>query len=233
MYPNIVFTCTTFNRMDLFIKTIDSFLSTCKDKDLISRWLIGDDGSSEQDLQNIASLYPFVEIFRNPKKGQAANLNNLWSKVDTEWFFHCEDDWLFTRKDNYIRKLFDIIEKENNVRNATLRHWEGKTKLCRSKEAREKFEYVIHHYDPDASLEESFCTDCYWCGYTLNPGLQHKPTINLLGKYDESINISSRKWDRPQAQKYYSLGLQRASLKGHYIEHLGEYKSAYELKRLT
>lgn len=226
MYPKITFTCTTFNRLKLFIETMDTFLDTCLDKYLISEWLVGDDGSSYLELQMMQKRYPFLKILQNPKKGQASNINHLWSHVNTEWFFHCEDDWHFHKSDTYIKHLFDVVFDDEKIRNATLRHWEPDI----IKTTRSGVRYGVHRYLPDTSKEAMRKADSWWCGYTLNPGLQHKPTVEILGRYDESYWIGSRYWDRPQAIRYYELGFKRGNLMGHYIEHIGEGQSAYNLR---
>lgn len=223
-YPEITFTMTTFDRHHLFTKTIDSFLSTCLDLDLINRWVISDDGSPQSDIDKMKKSYPFFEIHKNPGKGQASNINNLFSLVETEWFFHCEDDWLFIKKDNYIRKLFDIAFDNPTIKNITLRYWVGGEV---ESETVSGFKYNIHDYLPSKKFEESLDTDWWWCGYTLNPGLQHLPTIKKIGKYDESMPLNSRKWDRKPAIKYYELGYKRGNMLDKYIEHIGDKESAY------
>lgn len=226
MYPQLTFTMTTFNRYRLFQKTLDSFLSMCLDKDLISSWIISDDGSSEEDLQKMQNNYPFLQIYRNPGKGQASNLNNLFSKVETLWFFHCEDDWLFRVKDNFLRKAMDIALENEDIKNITLRHWIG----GEERKTANGMRFNVHVYNPDALQREICKTDAWWCGYTLNPGIQNKMTVDLLGKYDEKFPIDRRQWDREQARMYFHLGLKRANLLGNYIEHIGEEKSAYKLR---
>lgn len=226
IYPNLTFTMTTFNRLPLFIETMNSFLETCLDKFLIKEWIISDDGSSDEDLQAMQSLYPFLTVLRSPRKGQAANLNYLFSKVTTEWFFHCEDDWRFIKKGHYLERLFDVAFDSSENKNVVLRHWEG----GELKKTKSGIDYNVHVHDPDVPRQVHTKNDAWWCGYSLNPGLQHLPTIRLLGKYDESTDISKRTWDRPQAQMYFALGLKRANLLGHYIEHIGEGKSAYKFR---
>src|SRR4030065_367812 len=238
-YPKIDITLTTYKRRDLFEKTLDSFLQTCQDFDLVNRWLVGDDGSSQKDLNWMKKRYPFLDIQRNPSKGQASNINNLFARVETEWFFHFEDDWIFLKKDNYIRKLFDIVFDNEKVKNATLRFWTGSEKDI--KETKTGTKYFIHNYLPirESRMQRRLSqeeqqrikhADALWCGYTLNPALQHKPTIELLGRYDESV-INKRSWDRPQAVKYYELGYKRANLLEKYIEHIGENNSAYDIRQ--
>lgn len=236
-YPKIDLTITTFKRRDLFERTMDSFLDTCLDLNLINRWLVGDDGSSSQDLFLMKSKYPFLIICNNPKQGQASNVNNLFSKVGTEWFFHMEDDWLFVKRDNYIQKLFDIVFEDELIRNATLRLWKGEN----SQKTKTGVDYFVHDFLPLSRYQIKNMTeeerrkvnqaDAMWCGYTLNPSLQHKATVDRLGKYDENFDIKKRSWDRQNAIKYYEIGFKRANLLDKYIEHIGEENSAYNIRK--
>lgn len=227
MYPKITFTMTTFKRFKLFVTTMNSFLDTCLDRDLICKWIVSDDGSDPVYIKMMKTLYPFLTIVKNPGIGQAANLNNLFSLVDTEYFFHSEDDWLFKVKDNYIWKMMDVMFENPKIKNITLRYWEGGESAITSTGV----PYNIHIYNPDVPKEEICKNDAWWCGYTLNPGMQHKPTVDLLGKYDEALNPHKRNWDRPQAIKYSELGLKRGNLLNpNYIEHLGDSQSAYTIR---
>ena len=238
-YPKIDITLTTYKRRDLLQKTMESFLNTCLDFDLVNRWLVGDDGSSKEDIKWMKEKYSFLTIYQNSKKGQASNINNIFSKVETDWFFHMEDDWLFLKKDNYIRKLFDIVFDNELIKNATLRFWTGDKKDIR--QTPNGTQYFIHNYLPvrpsrvqkrlsEKEKQRIKEADALWCGYTLNPSLQHKETINKLGRYNEEI-IFKRNWDRPQAIKYYELGYKRANLMENYIEHIGENNSAYDIRQ--
>jgi hypothetical protein len=204
---------------------MDSFLENCLDKGLISRWLVCDDHSSNEDIVEMKRRYPFLEIIKSPGRGQAASINHLFSQVETEWFFHCEDDWLFIKKDNFLQKLFDVAFDDYWIKNVTLRYWTGN--LVKSKKTR-GLAYNVHQYIPDQYAKAVWeKNDCKWYGYTLNPGLQHKPTVDKLGKYNIEYNINSRFWDRPPAVKYLTLGFKRANLLDKYIEHIGEGNSAY------
>jgi hypothetical protein len=224
-YPFINFTVTTCSRLELFIKTMDSFLSSCLDKDLIVRWILCDDHSSSADIIEMNRRYPFFEILRSPKRGQAASLNFLFAQIKSDWFFHCEDDWLFQHRGNFIRRMFDVAFHDHMIRNITLRKWTGNEQVTRN-----GIKYNLHRYfhqderPPQQLIEQS---DCRWFGYTLNPGLQHLATVKQLGEYDERYDINSRFWDRPQAEKYLKLGYKRANLLDFPIEHIGEGKSAY------
>lgn len=224
-FPKITFTMTTYQRLQLFLRTMESFMSTCMDRDLIQEWIICDDGSSDRDLETMKNKYPFLTIIRNPGAGQASSINHLFSKVRTMYFFHCEDDWLFRIPDHYIRKCMSVMFHDPYIRNVTLRYWETGIAEMTS----DGIEYYLHKYDPTVPKEDGFKTNSWWYGYTLNPGLQHKPTVDELGKYDES-DTCKRHWDKKQAKIYLLKGYKTANLTAPYIEHLGDGCSAYKIR---
>lgn len=201
------------------------------ERDLITEWIVSDDGSNEEEFERMKKLYPFIRFLRSPKKGQPANLNFLLSQVKTEWFFHMEDDWLFVKKDNFIRKLFDVIFEEPTVKNVILRHWQPFNERL-LKETKTGVKYVIHFFDPLADTAKKAVTDSAWYGYSFNPGIQNIEIIRKLGRFDESHNPASRWWDKENARYYLELGFKRASLyDGPYIEHIGELESLYSISR--
>ena len=217
IYPNIAYTMTMGRRMGMFMRTRRSFMDCCMDQDLISEWIVNDDGSSPEDLAFSKEQFPFLRITSATRMGQAAALNNLFRKVTTEYFYHNEDDWHYTRKGHFIRECLDIAHNHHRVRNVILRQWSP----IFVKDG--GLEYRVHLFDPFLKpLDSEKCAqnaDRRWFGYSLNPGLQHLPTIRQLGEYDE--NIVSRKFDRSIARRYWQCGYLRANLSSRYIFHLG------------
>jgi hypothetical protein len=207
-----------------------SFMQTCQDKDLIKRWILVDDGSRKEDIDWMKRKYPFFEVYTNkPKKGQPVSLNKIISLVETEWFFHCEDDWMFLKPRKFIRKLFDIANDDSRIKNIIL------TRKTGNVITRNNITYNLHKYDPvmEPPLAEVYSKrileeDCNWFGYSWNPGLHHIPTLKLVGELDEDHNTNSRKWDRNHALKYLELGFKRANpMECVYIEHIGDGQSEY------
>lgn len=228
MDEKVTFTITTSRRLSLFIKTMESFLKRCKDKERIVRWICCDDRSSSSDFSAMKNKYPFIEFYRSPKPGQAANLNFLFSKVKTEWIFHNEDDWLFIRDGKFIGEMLKIARSDKRIRNIVLRHWRGV--YVKNGD----LEYRVHVYYEHCGPNHIKRADMKWFGYSLNPGLQHKPTIDALGSYNEDAGIvgyQGRFFDRPQAMQYNKMGLKRANLMQGYIEHIGDRLSAYNMNR--
>lgn len=218
-YPKITFTMTTGGRLELFFKTMDSFLENCLDQDIIKEWIISDDRSSDIDIKKMKAKYPFLKIYKSPQYGQPASLDFLFSKVKTEWFFHCEDDWLFIKKDYFIRKLLDIAFSDVRIKNIVLRYWQGV--FIKHK----KLEYYMHIYNKDSIGNANEMeigrkiNNWSWYGYSFNPGLQNTEVIKLLGK--NMGKIEDRKWDQNTARKYLACGFKTANLTEKYIEHIG------------
>jgi len=211
----ITFTCTTSRRIRLFFNMMESFLNCCEDKDMITRWIVSDDRSSEKDINNMKKAFPFLEIVRPDKNGQAASLNKLFSCVKTDWIFHSEDDWVFLRRDKIITKCLEIHKDDDRIRNIILTNWRG------VKVNSGNLEYIIHYHHPSLIKEVARTCDARWLGYSLNPGLQHLKTIKKYGEYNLNFKQNSRFWDRLLAFRYLKDGYKRASLIGNYVMHTG------------
>ncbi len=230
-YPLITLTCTSGKRPDLFRQTIESFLKNCLDRDLIIRWLVSDDGTDERDLNDLRKLFPFIEFLKADKPGQPASLNLLFSKVQTEWFFHLEDDWNFLNKGHFIRELFDIADTDPKLKYIGLRKFEPlREELLQ--ETKSGASYVLHEFNTSYSYEKMIETDSCWFGWSLNPGLQNTKVIKQLGKFDEDYKPTTRWWDRSHPQKFLKLGYRRANIYDDYIEHVGgDQDSLYAMLR--
>jgi glycosyltransferase involved in cell wall biosynthesis len=228
-YPKITLTCTSGRRHALFERTFDSFMANCKDQDLIERWIVSDDGSTEGEFEAMQERYPHIEFHRSPKQGQPASLNFLFSEVQTDWFFHMEDDWEFIKPGRFIRKLFDIAACEKMVLAPTLRKWKP-LKPEYLKKTRGGTWYVMHKYQPGLDDDTIAATDSSWFGWSLNPGLQYKPLMDEFGPFEETDKPTTRFWDRPHAQKYHTLGYRRANIYDNYIRHIGD-ESLYSILR--
>lgn len=62
-FPLITLTITSCKRLDLFVKTINSFMQCCKDIHLIDEWFCVDDNSSIEDRLRMQELYPFINFY--------------------------------------------------------------------------------------------------------------------------------------------------------------------------
>jgi GR25 family glycosyltransferase involved in LPS biosynthesis len=113
---NVTVTMTSCKRIDLFTKTVNSFINCCTDLEKVDEWIVIDDNSSDRDRERMKMLYPFINfIFKNPEqKGHAVSMNMLTKRIRTKYTFHLEDDWLFFDERNYITECKDILASNPN-----------------------------------------------------------------------------------------------------------------------
>ena len=113
----VTLTVTCGRRLDLFERTINSFLNCCRDIDLVGRFVCIDDNSSLRDRERMRSLYPFFEfIFKSDEeKGHAKSMNRLLDIVATPYWLHLEDDWHFIVTTDYVARAMSILEAEPDV----------------------------------------------------------------------------------------------------------------------
>ena len=120
---NIVFTITTCKRFPLFERTINSFMTCCKE-DLwrIRKWICVDDNSSIEDREKMQKQYPFFDfIFKdNSNKGHPQSMNIIYNEaLKYPYLLHMEDDWEFIFKDNCISKCLEVLNCDFEVKQCT------------------------------------------------------------------------------------------------------------------
>ncbi|MFX0132987.1 MAG: hypothetical protein ACFFDN_05005 [Candidatus Hodarchaeota archaeon] len=213
----IIWTCTAGRRISYFIQMMDSFLDTCQDKDLISRFICIDDRSEKRDLEILKKRYPIIEFYNNLKYGQLNSLKLLLD-LDAEYLFHTEDDWLFLADESYITKCLKIMDLDNRIKQVTLRHWE--TMYIKQNE----FEYGMHVYSPFDTFRWNVVqyNDCDYPGLSFNPSLIDYKVFKkciVAGKQDTP---ECRGWDKQVAKAFWDFGYKRANLYGNYIKHIGK-----------
>ena len=224
-YPKIPVVITSCCRINLLDKMLDSFHRCCLDKDLITDYFVFDDHSIKEELDRIQKKWD-LKIFHNQYEGQAYSINFLRIQLDKmgiKWYLHLEDDWLFIKQDHFIRKMFDIAFDDDRIKNVVLRFWN-----CPHIQ-NNKLKYRLHVRKEGENMN----TDNDWAswGYSFNPGLQHIPTMKLIGHYPEGI--MSRNFDKEPAKKYYQLDYKRANLEDNYIIHTGVNHSRYEKRTVN
>lgn len=239
--PMYTLTVTTCKRLDLFVKTMNSFLNCCEDLLLIDRWICVDDNSSESDREIMQSLYPFFEfVFKTPsQKGHPQSMNILLKKIKerkTHFIFHMEDDWMFYEKKCYISTLSAVLEHSVNqgVMQCLVNKNYGETEKCIDIkggifcETNNRLRYYIHEWCPTEESMNEFsskygknCKQCaYWPHYSLRPSLIRYQVFELLGDYNETVSH----FEMDYAYKYVTK-FKSAFLEGMYSYHIGRLTS--------
>ena len=209
---NVFFSITTCKRYDLFLKTMNSFLNCCKDINLIDYFFCVDDNSSHEDKKNMLENYPFFKFHfkKEAEKGHLISMNIIWNKLNElkpKYWIHLEDDWLFIKPCNYVKKSIDFLEKhgKNNIHQILFNKnyaeiindysFVGGTKMDTN--------YLLHIKD-EPNLVGKNCA--YWPHYSFRPSMCIVDTILNLGNYD-SVNSF---FEMDYATKYYNKGYKSA-----------------------
>ena len=107
---------TSCNRHALLRRTLDSFI---KYADILPvTTIIVEDGSVDApdwiDCPHQNNNLPKMWI-KNPRRlGQLANIDRRYSEVNTEYLFHCEDDWEFFET-GFVRESYEILAAHPRV----------------------------------------------------------------------------------------------------------------------
>ena len=237
----IILTMTTGTRLDLFIRTMESFLTACQDKDLISRWIVSDDRSSTKDLFEMKDRYSFLEIYPSPEPGQLNSLIHVFSiasgtavnplqimKPGKLIVFTLEDDWDFIRPGHFIREALAVMREDGRVRNVVLRGWKSPLILNNG-----QYYHLHAYYYPTGELADQFkeitkTTDCLWPSYSCNPGLQDINSILPILKEIRARKVADLCWENETGKEFIKRGFRRANLTEKYIQHMGGERTLFK-----
>lgn len=165
MAKEITVCLTSCNRFDLLHRTLTSFFAT--NTYPIKKFIITEDSTQpEMQRQILANYGDKVELIFNPVNlGIYRSVDNMYNLVDTEYIFHCEDDWQFDGNPNFMQESIDILEERKDVHQIWIR-----------KDA--YVDWVENTLQQTATgvnykmLKGQFCGE--WCGFSHNPGLRRK-----------------------------------------------------------
>lgn len=220
---------TSCRRLKLFIKTMDSFLSTCTDLHLISKFICIDDNSSEEDRKNMKKRYPFINFVwkTSEEKGHAKSMQMLVSMVQTPYLLHIEDDWQFFDGKDLIRDALEVLDSNNNIGQVLFNQNYAEIPEQIPVGGHETFtdkhlRYFIHEHCIDTYKKEAFLKNhpnkihCnYWPHFSLRPSLIR----TCIFKHISFENIIS--FEQTFAWKYIKAGYISAFLQGIRCKHIG------------
>lgn len=206
---------TSCGRFDLLEKTLDSFFE--KNTYPIKKVIITEDSTEGNKLKKLISKYKnqnFHLIVNEARLGQLKCIDKAYKEVDTEYVFHCEDDWEFL-KEGFIEKSMEIIENDNKIAIVGLRPREDCTTIPISKEDYvaingEKYFEIIDHV------------------FTYNPGLRRKDVCDLFGDHEK---LAGKLWEDELCKFYKDRGYRMISFVERYVEHLGDKRHVHFSKR--
>lgn len=231
--PTITFTITTCKRLDLFLKTINSFINCCEDIEKVDEWICIDDNSSEDDRNKMKELYPFFTFyFKKPEeKGHSISMNILLSMIKTPYIFHMEDDWQFFVKRSYISECFGILQLNDKYGQCLINKNyseipEDYTFIGGIKSVNDlgNVYYVHEHYSNNTEKDKynakygnKGLNNGYWPHYSLRPSLLKTSVLREVGEYKNTV-----KFELDYAYRYTNKGYVSVFLQSFYCIHIGK-----------
>lgn len=235
MFPQLTLTMTSCKRLDLFKRTVNSFLNCCLDTHLIDRWICIDDNSSEEDRNEMKRLYPFFEfVFKDlENKGHSRSMNIILDMVKTPYLLHLEDDWSFFAKSNIVSNCLSVIKDNDKIGQCLINYNYSETEeqditggQLMINNSGDNF--ILHkHSKPGSpeynSLVKGLKQNCvYWPHFSFRPSLIQTSTLKEIGKFNEQASH----FEMEYAERYTKAGYTSAFLNRIFCVHTG--KLTYE-----
>lgn len=208
--PEVTMVLTCCGRVDLLQQTIESFekFNTYP----IKRTIITEDSCDPGVYQQVRDLYgDRFEIWCNEeKKGQIKSIIDAYETIETDYVFHCEEDWLFY-KEGFIEEAFAILNSNPKITQVWLRTKENLNKdenFFSFGEVQEVDGYKFRKVSPTETFE--------WGSFSFNPGLKRMKDYYDLGKFDGCLS------EMDVNIKYKEAGFYCVISETPGVEHLGE-----------
>jgi hypothetical protein len=209
---NITLVVTSCGRFDLLKKTLDSFV--LHNTAPVKRLILTEDSGSDSVYEYIPSeLRKTALVFiNNPKIGQVKSIDLAYSHVDTDYIFHCEDDWLFLRP-GFMEESLEILEKNPDILQVRLHNHQYKSNNLVQLEKR--FSHLSTAY---------YSISGKWQSLSWNPGLRRIADYNEIDSYEFFYKKGSTFLDIEGAlNSYYTEKNKKAVLLENYaVEHIGD-----------
>lgn len=180
----VSFVLTSCNRPLELTKTIQSFLQF--NTYPIKKFIIIDDSGKKGCIDDCIKFIPdSIEskiIYNEENIGQIYSIDKAYSFVDTEYIFHCEDDWEFLHY-GFIEKSLEILMDNERIFTVWLREYKN-FKVVRNGHPVNK-EIINNNYRILLTFKER---TNIWNGFTFNPGLRRLCDYKKLSPYSQFID---------------------------------------------
>lgn len=166
---------TSCNRFDLLDQTLESFFKY--NRFPIFHTIIVEDGAEHSiDLESKYRDKNIEWISTGKRVGQIAAIDYAYSRVNTPYIFHMEDDWEFFRS-GFISKSMEVLVKHPKCLQVYLRAHDDTNN---------------HPIEPTVYCEkdvlwqkmaEQYINNLEWNGFSFNPGLKRTSDYVLTNGY--------------------------------------------------
>jgi hypothetical protein len=215
----MVVTCC--GRVDLLEITLESFFTY--NTYPIKKVIITEDSGVKQNFEKVKSLVPYdLTIIENSTNiGQIASIDKAYSLVDTDYIFHCEEDWQFYDS-GFIEKSFEILATNPKLFTVWLRAYNDTKNHAIMFDEKFSISNNDYYYLMDGARKK------HWCGFTFNPGLRRTRDCMIFHPYN-NLKVKKEKnnmmimGEIDLSIYYQELGYRAAitSKETGYVKHIG------------
>lgn len=215
---SVSFVLTSCNRFDLLEETLKSFFKF--NTYPIAQYIIIEDSHNLDKLKNVLAKFPkidFVVLNNEPQLGQMKSIDKAYSKVTSEYIFHCEDDWEFYRE-GFIEDSFKVLDSDDKVVTVWLREQDDTNEHPVEPELFECKDPTGRSYQIMKRNHQRRANSALWHGFTLNPGLRRTKDYQLIAPIGEMGGELS------MSEIYHQHGFKGAILPTGYVRHIGYHR---------
>ena len=205
---------TSCGRFDLLEQTLGSLFPRLKGP--VTKLVITED-SGDPGVHDVARKFAgsglkFEVLVNEPPIGQMRSIDKLYSHVETEWLFHCEDDWEFF-SNGFIEASFAVLKESDHYSMVGLRNIsEFRPGYVGPRLTTHRTPSVAYHV-ADPAIARAFA------GLSFNPGLRRMRDYRIVGAYGDFGAWASETWI---ARCYLALGYRLAYLAEPAVRHIGD-----------
>jgi len=197
---------TSCGRFDLLAETLKSFQQHA---DIAPRKYVVIEDSCNPAVHAVTDRLsaPCTTIVNDQRLGQIQSIDRAYSEVETEWIFHCEDDWQFFRP-GFIEESLLVLKRHPEISMVGLRPRSEFNKLVRN--APVEMEGSVPWVRFDTRLHPEYF------GYSFNPGLRRMSDYRRFGPFARlggEMHVSVA---------FMDAGLQMGSLEKAAVMHIGD-----------
>jgi hypothetical protein len=208
----ITFVMTSCERPDLLAKSFASFMEF--NTYPIEKFFIIDDSGKDKINDFIKEQYSDLDIetiYNIPKIGHLASIDKVYSKVETEYIFHCEEDWIYYRS-GFIEYSLEIMKNCPEITSCWLRE-----------DSDPGHPFSSEHYESGkVKYRLTLSKDENYHGFGLHPTLVRKSDYEKLQPYSQFTH------EAYLAKKAFELGFKHAKCDGGYLRHIGYGRHVYD-----
>ncbi len=207
---NVSVVFTSCGRLDLLEKTIRSFLQY--NTYPIDKYIVIENDKQKNTKEVLAKIFKdlnFLLIINDENIGQVSSIDKAYSFVESEYIFHCEDDWEFYNK-NFIQNSIDVLKHNQKYINVNIRkRFDGERGS-------------MHPISEKLYTNSNTCFHEYeinylgmWHGFCWNPGLRRNSDYKFIKNYKKY------KDEAGVGNFYKENGYVAVCLEQEYCKHLG------------